>query len=120
MLVFFFKYFPELIKEGLIYRFQTPVMALLDNKKIPKKWIYDLKGSLKEEKGLNFKYFKGLGGFTPEQLKEIISVDGEDKMFLKFNLTNETEKSINEWYLKSNSDKRKEFIINNDFDLIKI
>jgi len=120
LLAFFNKYLPEVLKEGKIFRFQTPVMALLDKSKIPVEWIYDLKGHLKDKPGLTFKYFKGLGGYTPKQLKHIIETDGMDKMMLPIVADSDTEKSINEWYSKNKADKRKEKILENDFDLIKI
>jgi len=120
LLAFFNKYLPDFLKDGRVYRLQTPVMALLDKKKKPYEWIYDLKGHLEEKRGYTFKYFKGLGGYTPEQLKEIIRVDGIDKMLLKIEFDKEAEKSLDDWYNSKNADIRKIKIMNNDFDLIKL
>jgi DNA gyrase/topoisomerase IV subunit B len=120
LLAFFNRYLKEYLQEGKIYRLQTPVMALLDKKKMPVEWIYDLKGSIDKKHGLTFKYFKGLGGYTPDQLKKIIEIDGMQKMLLPLTYDDETEKSIQDWYSSSKADVRKEKIMANDFDLIKI
>lgn len=120
MIAFFNMYLKDLIKDNKFFRLQTPVMALLDKNKMPKEWMYDLTGELKEKSGLTFKYFKGLGGYTPEQLKKIIEIDGMEKMLLPLELDILSDETIDDWYSSSKADKRKENIMNNDFNLIKL
>jgi DNA gyrase subunit B len=120
LLAFFNRYLPEFLENGLIYRFQTPVMALLDKNKKPVEWIYDLNGSLEKKPGLMFKYFKGLGGFTPKQLQHIIKMDGLEKCLLKIEKDEKADKTIEEWFSSKAADKRKEKIMTNEFDLIKL
>ena len=122
LLAFFKVYLQEELEAGMFYRLNTPVMALLDKNKQPKEWIYDLKGTLEEKNGLTFKYFKGLGSWTPEQMKEVIEKDGIDNMLVQFEYSKEDDddECIDDWYSNSKADKRKEYILNNDFDLIKL
>lgn len=120
LLAFFKVYLPEELESGMFYRLNTPVMALLDKNKLPKEWIYDLKGTLEEKNGLTFKYFKGLGSWTPQQMKEVIEKDGINNMLVQFEYSKEDDECIDDWYSNTKSDKRKEYILNNDFDLIKL
>lgn len=120
MIAFFNMYLPEIVLGNKFFRLQTPVMALLDKNKMPKEWIYDLSGELKEKSGLTFKYFKGLGGYTPEQMKKIIEIDGMQKMLLPLTKDDLADETIDDWYSGSKSDKRKENIMNNEFNLIKL
>lgn len=120
MIAFFNMYLSDTITSDKFFRLQTPVMALLDKNKMPKEWIYDLSGELKEKAGLTFKYFKGLGGYTPEQMKKIIEIDGMQKMLLPLTKDDMADETIDDWYSSSKSDKRKENIMNNDFNLIKL
>lgn len=121
LLIAFFKvYLQEELESGMLYRLNTPVMALLDKNKLPKEWIYDLKGELKEKNGLTFKFFKGLGSWTPEQMKKVIETDRIDNMLMKIEYSEEDDKTIDDWYSDKKADKRKEYILNNDFDLIKL
>ena len=113
-------YLSDTVISNKFFRLQTPVMALLDKNKMPKEWIYDLSGELKEKAGLTFKYFKGLGGYTPEQMKKIIEIDGMQKMLLPLTKDDMADETIDDWYSSSKSDKRKENIMNNDFNLIKL
>ena len=120
MIAFFNMYLSDTITSDKFFRLQTPVMALLDKNKMPKEWIYDLSGTLKEKNGLTFKYFKGLGSWTPEQMKEVIKQDGISNMLMQINYSSEDDETIDDWYSDKKADKRKEYILNNNFDLIKL
>lgn len=120
LIAFFKRYLQEELEAGMLYRLNTPVMALLDKNKLPKEWIYDLTGELKEKSGLTFKYFKGLGSWTPEQMKEVIKKDGVDNMLMQISYSTEDDEVIDDWYNDKKADKRKEYIMNNNFDLIKL
>lgn len=120
LIAFFKRYLQEELEAGMLYRLNTPVMALLDKNKLPKEWIYDLAGTLKEKSGLTFKYFKGLGSWTPTQMKEVIEKDGINNMLVQISYNKDDDETIDDWYSDKKTDKRKEYIINNDFDLIKL
>ena len=120
LIAFFKRYLSEELEAGMLYRLNTPVMALLDKNKLPKEWIYDLAGTLKEKSGLTFKYFKGLGSWTPTQMKEVIEKDGINNMLVQISYNKDDDETIDDWYSDKKADKRKEYIINNDFDLIKL
>ena len=120
LIAFFKRYLQEELEAGMLYRLNTPVMALLDKNKLPKEWIYDLAGTLKEKSGLTFKYFKGLGSWTPTQMKEVIEKDGINNMLVQISYNKDDDETIDDWYSDKKADKRKEYILNNDFDLIKL
>ncbi len=120
LIAFFKRYLQEELEAGMLYRLNTPVMALLDKNKLPKEWVYDLAGTLKEKSGLTFKYFKGLGSWTPIQMKEVIEKDGINNMLVQISYNKDDDETIDDWYSDKKADKRKEYILNNDFDLIKL
>lgn len=120
LIAFFKRYLLEELEAGMLYRLNTPVMALLDKNKLPKEWIYDLTGTLKEKSGLTFKYFKGLGSWTPIQMKEVIEKDGINNMLAQISYSKDDDETIDDWYSDKKADKRKEYILANDFDLIKL
>ena len=117
MLAFLKTYLPEYLKDGKVYRLNTPVAASLKNKK-PQKWTYTFDG-IDKLKG-EVKYFKGLGGWKPEQLKHIIEIDGLDKMLVQYSYSEDDDLVLDDWYSDKKADKRKELIMQSDFELIKI
>ncbi len=121
LLAFFNKYLPEFLENKQIFRLETPVIAALDKKTdIPVNWVYDLNEKVKTTSKTYSHYFKGLGGYTPEQLKHIIKIDGLDRMLKLIIKDEDAEKSLSDWYSKSKVDVRKEKIMDNDFSIIKI
>ncbi len=111
------KYMKEELKKGSIGMLQTPIMAEVKND-MPVKWVYDINEGSKLTG--NVKYYKGLGSHTEKGLKYIVSKDGLEKMVDFFTYDEDALESIDTWLNSKNSDKRKEKIILNDFDLIKI
>lgn len=118
---FFYRYLPELLKEERVGVLQTPIVAISDKKGIVD-WHYSLKTIEKSniDPKLKSEYKKGLGGWEPKELKVVIEKDGIEQMIemLKFNKKSET--IIDDWLNSDKSDKRKDYIQKNDFDLIKL
>lgn len=114
LLGFFHKYLPEL--KGNIGRLQTPVKFTSKNGK-PKNWVYDLNEELKIDKGDVFSYMKGLGSWDIEDLKEIIRVEGLNKMIQFFDF--DDDQILDNW-LGNDSEPRKIAIMNNDFNIAKV
>lgn len=121
LLGFIYKYLPDLLKGGRVGMLQTPIIAISKKDKIVK-WHYNLSDAEeKVEAGLVSEYKKGLGGWTPEELKTVINKDGIDQMIRMVEFNDKTSFEILDNWLKSDkSDKRKEYIEQNDFDLIKL
>jgi len=117
LLAFFYKYIPSLLDNGKVFRLNTPVGVELKNK-VPMKWVYNLE----DMNTLNgdIKYMKGLGSWTPKQLKEVIKIDGIDNMLKKFILDENYKETIDLWYNGDRADDRKNKILDNNFSIIKI
>ena len=118
LIVFFYRYFPHLLQEGKITRFNTPIAASIDKNKKLKEWVYSY-DEINKLKG-EIKYYKGLGSWTPKQLEQVIQKDGFNNMLIKFNYNNNDKEYIDLWFSGKRSDDRKEMIMNNEFDIMKV
>jgi len=107
------RYLPEELSSGKIGRLQTPIFFTRGKNKKPKEWFYNLR-NIPSEDG---EYMKGLGSWEQEDLEYIIKKDGIEKMITIFEDT--SDETIEEW-LGDDSSPRKKYIIENDFDLIKL
>ena len=112
---FFIKYLPEL--KGKIGMLNTPVIGVKKNNKL-QRWFYSLNDEVKLKSGETSKYYKGLGSWKEADLKEIVAQDGLQKMIdiLEF----DTEDIIDDWLSDTKADKRKEYIMNNEFSIAKL
>jgi len=122
LLGFIYRYLPELLKTGRVGMLQTPIVAVSKKDNIID-WFYSLADvdHSKMPAGTLSEYKKGLGGWTSEELKVVIEKDGIDKMIRMIEFNEETSPEIlDNWLNSDKSDKRKEYIENNDFDLIKL
>ena len=109
------KYLPDFKNSvGVI---NTPVKAARKGKKLLR-WTYDLNGELKLKSGEELKYFKGLGTWTKEDLRQVIEKDTLDKMIDIFEFDN--LEILDDWLNDKKADKRKEYIMNNEFDIAKV
>lgn len=96
---------------------QTPIIQIKKGKKL-QRWFYSLNDEIKLKVGETSKYLKGLGSWKTVDLKHIVEKDGIDKMIniLEF----DDEDIIDDWLSDKKADKRKEYIIKNDFSINKI
>ena len=93
---------------------ETPVIAIFKDGKI-QRWTYSLDDRIEVKNNEISFYYKGLGSWNKDDFKTVIKQDGLDKMIepLSFNYSN---KILDEW-LGSSSDVRKQYILNNDFNI---
>lgn len=114
MLGFIEKYLPEL--KGRVGFLQTPIIAAKKGKNVLR-WSYSLNDKIELRSGEVAKYFKGLGTWNSEDLKQVIAIDGLEKMidFIKF----DDITILDDWLANDKSDKRKEYILKNSFDIAK-
>jgi len=122
LLGFFQRYLPEYIEEGRVGSLDTPIIALEKGGEI-KHWYYsmnDIDNDLYRTHSST--YYKGLGTWEEKDLKYIIKQDGVESMIKLFKNTETSEEIIDDWLNgdSKKSDKRKEYIEGNDFDLIKL
>jgi len=117
LLAFFYKYLPNIIDDNKFFRLNTPIAVASKNRKITN-WVYnyDEIETLKGE--ISFK--KGLGSFKEVDFKHIIKTDGIDKMIMLLSADDDYKTSLLNWFSNDTADKRKEAIMSNDFNLIKL
>ncbi len=114
---FFSKYLPEYIAQGRFGEFNTPVQAVIKNKKMVR-WIYNLSDGLNLKSGEVGKYFKGLGSWKAVDLENVVKKDGIENMIRLFTLDDESV--VDDWLSKDKSDARKEYLRNNHFDITSV
>ena len=120
ILAFAKTYLEDELQKNMFYMLRTPVGASKKNKKI-QNWVYNIQDmSSLNGPGLEVIYYKGLGSWKPDDIKVVLKAEGIDKMLVPLTFTEEDNESIDNWYSNSKADKRKEFIMENEFQLIKL
>lgn len=109
---FFTKYLPDF--KGKIGILNTPVIGIKKGGKLVR-WNYSLQDEVKLAAGESSKYYKGLGSWKDTDLKYIIQTDGLNKMIDIIDFDDETV--IDEWLSDATVDVRKEYIMNNEFNI---
>lgn len=112
---FFERYMPEF--KGKLAMLQTPMIVVKKNGK-PVRWSYSLSDSLELKAGEVSHWMKGLGSWKTSDLQHVVETDGKNKMvdIIEFN----DSMIIDHWLSESSADKRKEYILDNDFNIAKI
>jgi len=112
---FFERYMPEL--KGKLAMLQTPMIVVKKNGK-PIRWSYSLSESLELKSGEVSHWMKGLGSWKTSDLQHVVETDGKNKMvdIIEF----DDSMIIDHWLSESSADKRKEYILDNDFNIAKI
>jgi len=82
--------------------------------------IIDIKNMEANKLSGQIKYFKGLGSWTEKGLKHVVKKDGLGKMIEFLEWDENAQESIDSWLNSKRADDRKEMIVANDFDLIKL
>jgi DNA gyrase/topoisomerase IV subunit B len=109
------RYLPEW--KTKVGNLNTPVIGIKKNRKLVR-WTYNLKETLTPKKGEESKYYKGIGSWNEKDLKHVIETDGLEKMIdmLEF----DDPQAIEDWLGDKTADKRKEFIMANEFSITKL
>lgn len=99
-----------MIKNGKIHYLRTPLIAIKKNKKIID-YFFDFQSYNKVKsdpkyKGGQITYYKGLGTWSADDLKEIIDKDGIDNFIVTFAWDENSEQALKEW-IGSDADLRK-------------
>jgi topoisomerase-4 subunit B len=106
MIAFFKRYMGEMFDTNRICLLSTPIASAVDAKGKIKSWVYSFNeiASL----GSNIRYHKGLGSWTADKLKHVITKDGIDKMIQP--ITAPKVELLNDWFIGDNADRRKQLI----------
>ncbi len=117
LLGFMMKYLPDYVANKRFGEFNTPVQAVIKNKNIVR-WIYDISDGLNLKSDETGKWFKGLGSWKEKDLENVIKKDGVENMLRLFDL--DSTELVDDWLNSSKSDKRKEYLQNNFFDIAAV
>lgn len=113
LLTFFLQFFPDLIKKGHVYIFQTPLFRVRNKKKTKYCYTEEERIDAIEELGPNpeITRFKGLGEISPDEFRNFI---GENIRLDKVTMKKEDLlKELLEFYMGKNTPERQNFIIEN-------
>ncbi len=113
LLTFFLQFFPDLVKKGHVYIFQTPLFRVRNKKKTIYCYTEEERVNAIDELGPNpeITRFKGLGEISPDEFRNFI---GEDMRLDKVTMRKEDLlKELLEFYMGKNTPERQTFIIDN-------
>ena len=113
LLTFFLQFFPDLVREGHLYIFNTPLFRVRDNSKTY--YCYDEEEKQTAIKALRGKpeitRFKGLGEISPSEFEDFI---GDDIKLEPVMLQDNTNiEDVLSYYMGKNTPDRQKFIIEN-------
>ena len=113
LITFFLQFFPEIIRQGHLFIFQTPLFRVR-NKKVTY-YCYSeeerLSAIQKVGKAAEITRFKGLGEISPDEFKNFIGADIRlDPVVIK---KHESVAQMLEFYMGKNTQERQDFIIEN-------
>lgn len=113
LITFFLQFFPELVKKGHLFIFQTPLFRVRNKQKTF--YCYSEEERLAAVKAVGAKpeitRFKGLGEISPDEFKNFIGPDIRlEPVQMK---KHESVSQMLEFYMGKNTPDRQEFIIDN-------
>ncbi|MBV5348207.1 type IIA DNA topoisomerase subunit B, partial [bacterium] len=113
LITFFLQFFPEVVRQGHLFIFQTPLFRVR-NKKVTY-YCYNEEERVaaiqKIGKTAEITRFKGLGEISPDEFKNFIGPDIRlDPILMK---KHESVANMLEFYMGKNTPERQEFIIDN-------
>ena len=113
LLTFFLQFFPDLVREGHLYIFNTPLFRVRDKSKTF--YCYDEKEKQAAIKALRGKpeitRFKGLGEISPSEFEDFIGDDIKLEPVMLQDNTNIAD--VLSYYMGKNTPDRQKFIIEN-------
>ena len=116
LLTFFYRFMPELVKQGYVYLAQPPLYKLEKNKKVWYAYSDEELDSILKEVGRDqnnkIQRYKGLGEMDADQLWET-TMDPEKRVLLKVMINEESESEVDLTFSTLMGDKvepRREFI----------
>lgn len=124
LLAYFMRFAPNLIKEGRIKQLRTPLMILKSGEKIVHFFFtFDEYNKWTEENDYSkytSKYMKGLGSWKQEEFIQLFDKYGMDFFLDTLEWTDDSMKAVHQWLSLTEVQQRKEYLMNNTFELSKV
>lgn len=119
-----YKLCPELYNQHKVFKLNTPVVILKDNKDCIKGWFFKLEDfkrweQVNKSSKLKVIYLKGLGSLETKDLDYIISHQGFDSLLEEYKLDDKSYEYIDNW-LGSDAEPRKKYIKEFKLDINRI
>lgn len=119
-----YKLCPELYSQHKIYKLNTPIVIVKDNKDNIKKWFFTFNEFKKwetdnKDSKLKIIYLKGLGSLETKDLDYIISKDGFDSLLEEYVIDDESKEYFENW-LGSDAAPRKKYMKEFELDIDRI
>ena len=119
-----YRFGKNLFEEKRVKRLVTPLLIATDKKENIVEWFYNFDDYKKFEKankskGYHYDYKKGLGSWSQDELDVVIKKDGLENMLEVFELDSKAEEMIESW-LGDDAQKRKDLLVNVDFDMMSV
>ncbi|MDA3880149.1 MAG: DNA topoisomerase IV subunit B [Prolixibacteraceae bacterium] len=113
LLTFFLQFFPELIKKGHVYIFQTPLFRVRNKRKTYYCYSEEERLAAVKKVGANAEItrFKGLGEISPDEFS--VFIGPEIRLEPVTIHKGDSIKQVLEFYMGKNTPERQEFIIEN-------
>ena len=124
LLGWWYRLCPNLYKQHKIYRLNTPVVIVEDQKENIKEWFFNLNDfkkweSTNKDNKLKIVYLKGLGSLSTSQLDFIIQKQGFESLLEEYILDNESDEYFKNW-LGPDAEPRKKYMKEYEFDINSI
>ena len=119
LLGFFYKFGKSLLKSKRIKFIRTPIVAGFDSKGKIKDFFFTLP-EYNKNKNSNYKYsyYKGLAGWEPKDLNELITLKGLDYFIQTYEFNdNDSEETILNWLSSNSVEYRKEQLRDIEFNI---
>lgn len=122
LLTLFYRFCPDIIKSNKIKFLRTPLITAAKSNKIIDYFFnfedYNIYiNKHKDNKNIDYHYYKGLGTWETKDLKGLITKDGLSNFIVDVNYDANTDKLIREWMSRETSDVRKEYLRDKAFSI---
>jgi len=124
LLVFFYKFCRKLLEDKKIKFLKTPIVVAKKNNKAVKYFFtldeYKEWESKNKDNSIKYDYKKGLGSWKDGELNEVVEKFTLEGLMEPLEVEDGYEEIIGNWMAGKFTDKRKEYVLANKFDIFKV
>lgn len=120
LIMFFAKFYPELIKQGRLKKLYLPLIVVFDNKDRIVEYFQDFPtysawlSKIKDAEKYRIDYYKGLGGFDSDTINYLFEKYGFETFLDDVEWDSNTLKTLNNWLSKDSVEFRKQALTAED------